>query len=97
MTNHNDVRRIALSLPETFHWVDAIVISRILVDLESDGRRFYSIDSGQSAILVYLDPPMAAKLNQLIGDTARPVLESSTPQNHPRDQKPGRWWEFWRH
>ena len=78
-------------------WVDVDVMGRIMEDLEKDGRRFYSIDSGQSAVLLYLNTPMAARLNKHIGDTAKPVLGPPKPQNPARDQKTAKWWEFWRH
>jgi hypothetical protein len=57
-------------------WVDANVMARIMGDLEADLRRFYQIDSGQAAVMLYLDAPGAAKLNQLIGGTAKPAHES---------------------
>jgi hypothetical protein len=70
-------------------WVDAKVLARIMEDLEAEGRRFYQIDSGQAAVMLYLDTPTAVKLNELIGGTAKPALMS--PTNAAREPGPGRW------
>ncbi len=55
-------------------WADGMVVSYVLDDIESDGRRFYSMDNGQAAIIAYLTDDQASRLNELSSEQIRPML-----------------------
>lgn len=55
-------------------WVDTMVVSYIMGDLEADGCKFYGKDNGQAVVLFYLDGEAAEKLNGWSGRALRPML-----------------------
>jgi len=51
------------------------IILKVMADIESDGRRFYFKDNGQSMVLYYLDSDTVTKLNHLTKDALSLVLQ----------------------
>ena len=49
-------------------WADPESVSKVMQDIERNGRRFYGKDNGQASIWFYLDNAMADSLNRLTGN-----------------------------
>ncbi|MDL4772054.1 MULTISPECIES: hypothetical protein [Thermomonosporaceae] len=49
-------------------WADLTVVSHLMAELEHDGRRFHSMENGQSMVLFFLDDVTAGRLNEIAGE-----------------------------
>ena len=57
-----------LDIPVNDDWADPDTVTKLMEDIQRDGKHFFGINNGQASILFYLDENTATQLNVLSRD-----------------------------
>ena len=65
-------------------WVDPMVLSYVMDDLETGDRRFWALDNGQAMVVFSIDATSAASLQDLTGGALRPLVPTDAELDEGR-------------